>query len=53
LACLGVPPARGNQTTSTIAEEIFTGAIREAALFDDLLRNPPMGEAVIDQWRKG
>lgn len=23
------------------AEELFTGALREASLFDDLLRNPP------------
>ena len=26
-----------------IAEELFTGALREASLFDDLLRNPPSG----------
>lgn len=24
-----------------VAEELFTGALREASLFDDLLRNPP------------
>jgi len=32
------------------AEELFTGALREASLFDDLLRNPPVGEAVTGPW---
>ena len=35
------------------AEELFTGAMREAALFDDLLRNPPVGEAATGPWWSG
>jgi len=29
------------------------GVMREAALFDDLPRNPPMGEAATGPWRRG